>query len=339
MSKNLTEEQRNNIVKLYKDGHSYSEIKQITGHTSSTISTYVKGTRTRKEAVRLHREKGKGLLSDKGREVLIKSGQALCIKNNKYYTKPEQCFKDLVESLGIGVKFPDYVKKTKNTEDTKGCSKYLLFQYPIQRYILDYVSIEHRVAININGDYWHANPLLYDKEHLGKVQKFNTIRDNNKRIFLEKRGWTVLDIWESEIYWNKELVINKLRAVGITEARLDYTQETEVQLLHGLPDWSDEIKKLWFPKKHEKKPAKMVICPTCNKAFKYTHNNRVFCSKECVNKHQARHIPPKEELVQLVGVIPMTKIGRIYGVSDNAVRNWCKKFKIPYRKCKKLKTM
>lgn len=38
--------------------------------------------------------------------------------------------------------------------------------------------------------------------------------------------------------------------------------------------------------------------------------------------------PTKEELEILVETLPMTKIGIKYGVSDNAIRRWCKKFNI-----------
>lgn len=56
-----------------------------------------------------------------------------------------------------------------------------------------------------------------------------------KKFFWKKNGWKVVDIWESEIYWNKEFVKEKIRAVGITEARLDYTQKTGVQFPHCPP--------------------------------------------------------------------------------------------------------
>jgi transposase-like protein len=38
--------------------------------------------------------------------------------------------------------------------------------------------------------------------------------------------------------------------------------------------------------------------------------------------------PSKEQLENLVMEIPLTKIGRQFGVSDNAVRKWCKSYGI-----------
>ena len=34
--------------------------------------------------------------------------------------------------------------------------------------------------------------------------------------------------------------------------------------------------------------------------------------------------PSKEELLRMVSSMPMTKVGKAFGVSDNAVRKWCK---------------
>lgn len=42
--------------------------------------------------------------------------------------------------------------------------------------------------------------------------------------------------------------------------------------------------------------------------------------------------PSSTELLFLVKELPFTEIGRMYGVSDNTIRKWCKTYKIPYRK-------
>ena len=44
-------------------------------------------------------------------------------------------------------------------------------------------------------------------------------------------------------------------------------------------------------------------------------------------------IPQKEELISLiVEGVPFIKIGRMYGVTDNSVRKWCKKYGLPFRR-------
>lgn len=41
--------------------------------------------------------------------------------------------------------------------------------------------------------------------------------------------------------------------------------------------------------------------------------------------------PSKDELKSLIRTQPFTKIGKDLGVSDNAVRKWCKSYNLPYR--------
>lgn len=66
-------------------------------------------------------------------------------------------------------------------------------------------------------------------------------------------------------------------------------------------------------------------CPYCGRLKSYTSK---MCL-DCYNKEQASNIPPKEELREHFKDKSMCAIGRIYNVSDNAVRKWCKKYGLP----------
>ena len=55
--------------------------------------------------------------------------------------------------------------------------------------------------------------------------------------------------------------------------------------------------------------------------------------KTCSNKNQQIvDRPSREELKKLIRKKPFTTIGKEYGVSDNAIRNWCKIYNLPYKK-------
>jgi hypothetical protein len=59
--------------------------------------------------------------------------------------------------------------------------------------------------------------------------------------------------------------------------------------------------------------------------------------KKCNNKSPKEHCrkierPTKEALLVLIQNKPFLQIGKIYGVSDNAVRKWCKSYGLPYKK-------
>lgn len=56
--------------------------------------------------------------------------------------------------------------------------------------------------------------------------------------------------------------------------------------------------------------------------------------KCCAAKYRNNNleIPSRETLKELLLIKSFTKIGETYGVTDNAVRKWCKKYNLPFRK-------
>lgn len=71
------------------------------------------------------------------------------------------------------------------------------------------------------------------------------------------------------------------------------------------------------------------LCPICETNYKYIKSKMCV---ECRQKEKEKNIPPKEELEQLIYDMPFTQIGKMYGVTDNSVRKWCKKYNLPFRK-------
>lgn len=69
-------------------------------------------------------------------------------------------------------------------------------------------------------------------------------------------------------------------------------------------------------------------CPICG-------NLKTKNSKICINCYKiekSSRIPTKENLEKLLFSLKNFKqIGKIYGVSDNAIRKWCKKYELPYK--------
>jgi len=73
-------------------------------------------------------------------------------------------------------------------------------------------------------------------------------------------------------------------------------------------------------------------CKICHSKTK----NKKYCSRQCfftaqstiIDRSHTRKVkrPSVEELNELVQTLPLTKIGIIFGVSDNAVRKWIKKY-------------
>ncbi|MFA5999993.1 MAG: hypothetical protein WC783_03390 [Candidatus Paceibacterota bacterium] len=78
-----------------------------------------------------------------------------------------------------------------------------------------------KIIIEVNGDYWHANPLIYKENDIlnsNKTAKDIWKKDLDKKINAEKYGYTVIYLWESELK-NKEpneiinILFNKINEV------------------------------------------------------------------------------------------------------------------------------
>lgn len=74
------------------------------------------------------------------------------------------------------------------------------------------------------------------------------------------------------------------------------------------------------------------ICPICNSEFTPIKENQKYCGPECVHKsqHKCTH-PTKDQLEQLILRNSILTIAKMYGVSDNSIRKWCKNYELPYK--------
>lgn len=84
--------------------------------------------------------------------------------------------------------------------------------------------------------------------------------------------------------------------------------------------------------------SKPHICPICNTEY---FDNKVTCSSDCkiiyMKEKSTNSLPPvsKEELdTHITDGKSLVEIGKMYGVSDNAVRKWCTKYDIDHKKRK-----
>lgn len=89
---------------------------------------------------------------------------------------------------------------------------------------------------------------------------------------------------------------------------------------------------IWYANKKlvkdKNKSYLMKICPVCKTNL--TDRAAKMC-KECSLKERSKNIPEKNVVEKLILYHSMTEIGRMYSVSDNAVRKWCKKYSLPYK--------
>lgn len=68
-------------------------------------------------------------------------------------------------------------------------------QVPFQKMRLDFALTDAKIAIEMQGDYWHANAVT----SLSSTQAKNKLRDQRKEKSLRKNGWNLIKIWERDI--------------------------------------------------------------------------------------------------------------------------------------------
>lgn len=80
-----------------------------------------------------------------------------------------------------------------------------------------------------------------------------------------------------------------------------------------------------------------ILCPNChcmteNFAGKNT-NREEYKVKRIPKKRERREIPvSKEELKTLTQEFSFRRVAKMFNVSDNTIRNWCKRYGLLYRK-------
>ncbi|WP_080845550.1 hypothetical protein [Cytobacillus gottheilii] len=80
-------------------------------------------------------------------------------------------------------------------------------EIPDKYYVLDFYDTKNNLAIEVMGDYWHANPLRYtDYDSLHDIQKKDIKRDKSKKTYFKKnRNLNILYLWERDINNNIDL--------------------------------------------------------------------------------------------------------------------------------------
>jgi len=81
----------------------------------------------------------------------------------------------------------------------------------------DIVNFEKKIVIEFNGDIFHANPLLFNKDDyiplIQMIAKEKWKKDRAKNFRLRRLGWQVIVIWEYEWNNHKENVIKKIQNI------------------------------------------------------------------------------------------------------------------------------
>lgn len=112
---------------------------------------------------------------------------------------------------------------------------------------------------------------------------------------------------------------------------------------------TEEEKNILYPRKEEvkkqEKQEKQIHknyskCLACGKDFETSNKRTKFCSVTCMTKYNSRHIPSKEDFIEVIKKCSsVMQLARYYNMSDNGIKRWIKKYDIDiakygYRKLK-----
>ncbi len=114
------------------------------------------------------------------------------LKDYQYNNKTilESRFGDLLESIGV-----DFI-----------------LQYTICGFNFDYYLPKYDLAIEVDGDFYHCNPIKYPNGPIYETQKTTIKNDEKKNKICEgSNGLTLLRFWESDINNRTEWVIGEIK--------------------------------------------------------------------------------------------------------------------------------
>ena len=343
MANTITPEKKAEIISTYMRGYSQIEVAEMTGVSKKTVWKWTRGLRGQLESVQIIRASGRRYkVTDETRQKLSAAGIRQALRNGKYWTKPEREFADILRSMGIAVGIPQVMCDALGLVSDE--NPLVFAQYPVETYLCDFVDVKNGVVFRVQGDFWHANPILYGEDGLSPAQLSNRRRDANARRYLEKKGWLVCDIWQTEIEWNRPLVEEKIRAARelgnppLLQRGIDWSDSSA-----AYQKWEDTVRSRWFKRCTGKgrrvwqpggcigkgRPVQRVelVCQQCGGTFevqKHCVGKRPYCSQEC-SKLAARKVkdrPSAEVLAAELSTSSYLALGRKYGVSDKTIRKW-----------------
>lgn len=135
---------------------------------------------------RTHSDKTRKILSEKAKKYaeenreLISQRAINALKNKKYKkTIPEKLTEEQLVKMNIPHTYNKIIQKVGQ---------------------FDFI-ISDNILLEVHGDYWHGNPLIYgeDKHPLNERQLYKQSRDTEKKTLAEQIGHRVFYIWESDI--------------------------------------------------------------------------------------------------------------------------------------------
>lgn len=158
------------------------------------------------------------------------------------------------------------------------------------------------------------------------IQKFNCVVPNGYNIKEQGDGKeTIFYCYDKETFLS---IVEDIKADKISFQEIGEKYDISVRSVyyinngefHRLQDEVYPLRQLLGSSK------KYYYCSICG--AKITREAKL-CKRCASQKQQIVERPTREELKSLIRTTPFITIGKQYGVSDNAIRKWCKAYNLP----------
>lgn len=228
-----------------------------------------------------------------------------------------------------------YVRWARHVSDSKNPNRHSYY-YPLccafRKYgeeNFDFEILERCTKSELNDReiYWIN---LHDTCNNGYNQ---TIGGEHAKTTEKEKIIQVIHDLETTLLPIKTIAENRNVAIGtvsgINNGKIWYDEERRYPIrghLQKIQAKENAEKNKLTPKK-QKIVLEKKKCPICGKIIQ---NRSTYCL-ECRKNERSKNIPPKDELLNKIVKYPFVQIGKMYGVSDNAVRKWCKKYNLPFK--------
>ena len=138
-----------------------------------------------------------------------KRWKSLVLKGNLLGLVRKRNKKEVIDNTWIEIFIKD-ILISLNIEFEEQVYVYYINEKNQKRYFIADFIIGNKI-IEVNGDYWHGNPRIFNNESLDSRQREKVKKDIYKKSKLEELGFSVHYIWEYDINNNKDLVIEYIK--------------------------------------------------------------------------------------------------------------------------------
>lgn len=221
--------------------------------------------------------------------------------------------------IGQSVKIEQRIKKHKQVSQTPSDHSYenplyrAMRKYGQQNFIFEVIEQCNVSELNDRERYWIK---FYDTFYHG----YNLTLGGDGRGTRQKK--------ESIIG-----VINDLENSSLLQREIAEKWHISEEMVQGINTgryWKDDrdypIRKINSVEKTKN------YCINCGKLIYKNSVRCVACENDRRRKDGLKSLVSREELKDLIRTTSFTEIGKLYGVTDNAIRKWCDKLNLPRKK-------